>query len=380
MAKRDDFTSATRTALAKRAGYICSMCRGPTIGPSAEEDTKSADVGTAAHICAAAPGGKRYDPNMTSEERKHISNGIWLCNTHGKLIDSDEETYTVAELHKLKARHEAFCSDRLSGSPAGEQVSSSLIAFGPGIVADGRLTEVVGDRWGFELEHFVSGSFSDLVAMSGNLAAMQDYDRYIIVNELDEGRSIAGELSVRRENNRTCVSCRVSPAPSRKSAHLLGRDLALGPNHDLCIVNGDIATVSGLDALPQRISSNLSLRRGERPFNPAYGSRLAEYWELYLGSPWLGELLKMEVIRLASIPYRDAVLPQQSPETPLACVEKVHQVVVLGEIENNRLPVRLDLQVAGVGKWTRETAVYIACGDDRPVQPANWTAGQMLFD
>jgi hypothetical protein len=60
------------------------------------------NIGVAAHISAASPGGARYDETLTPETRSDISNGIWLCQTHAKLIDDDELTYTVAVLRDWK--------------------------------------------------------------------------------------------------------------------------------------------------------------------------------------------------------------------------------------------------------------------------------------
>lgn len=68
---RDDFTEATKRLLAERVGYRCSnpCCKRLTIGPQ-QEGKKSVNIGEAAHISAASPGGKRYDEKMTSDERK----------------------------------------------------------------------------------------------------------------------------------------------------------------------------------------------------------------------------------------------------------------------------------------------------------------------
>ena len=101
---RDNFTSDTIRRAASRVGYRCSFpdCPCATVGASMENEEKVSTTGVAAHICAAAPGGPRYDESMSSDERKSINNCIWLCQNHAKLIDTDEKTYTVEILKKWK--------------------------------------------------------------------------------------------------------------------------------------------------------------------------------------------------------------------------------------------------------------------------------------
>ncbi len=105
--KRDDFSAATRRKLAGRAGNVCSVltCRLPTQGAATGSDDV-VDVGIAAHITAAAPGGPRYDPTLTSQQRREAANGIWCCTIHGKVIDDDEEAYPVEKLRQWKAQAE----------------------------------------------------------------------------------------------------------------------------------------------------------------------------------------------------------------------------------------------------------------------------------
>lgn len=100
---RDNFSSKTIQLLGKRVNYICSNpnCRRGTIA-AATGNENYINTGVAAHICAAAPGGPRYDLKMTPEERKSIDNGIWLCQTCSKLIDSDEIKYSIQKLNEWK--------------------------------------------------------------------------------------------------------------------------------------------------------------------------------------------------------------------------------------------------------------------------------------
>ena len=108
---RDDFTEHIIKQIALRVNYRCSspVCQATTTGPQIST-TKSLNVGVAAHITAASPDGPRYNPELTSEQRKHADNGIWLCQTCGKLVDNDPAKFTEDLLKEWKqnAELEAF--------------------------------------------------------------------------------------------------------------------------------------------------------------------------------------------------------------------------------------------------------------------------------
>ena len=121
MSKRDEFSAKTKRTLAARAGHVCSFrdCPRHTSGPSAEANDASVNLGEACHIRAAAPGpgARRYDSSMTSAERRSIDNGIWMCRTHATLIDRDEATYTVEQLHQRKREAEARRNNACAADP-----------------------------------------------------------------------------------------------------------------------------------------------------------------------------------------------------------------------------------------------------------------------
>ena len=117
---RDDFTKQTISEIARGVGYRCSNpdCDRPTVGANAAQDG-TITIGVAAHICAASPGGPRYDPDQTPEARRHTRNGLWLCQSCGRLIDIDPEKFTIEVLAEWKrsAQNRAFRNLVASGTP-----------------------------------------------------------------------------------------------------------------------------------------------------------------------------------------------------------------------------------------------------------------------
>lgn len=111
---RDDFPDLIKRILAARAGNRCSNpdCHAPTSGPQLDP-TKTLNVGVAAHISAASPGGPRHNLLMSSEQRQHPSNGIWLCQSCAKLVDNDVLRYPEEELLRWKKKAEADASSRV---------------------------------------------------------------------------------------------------------------------------------------------------------------------------------------------------------------------------------------------------------------------------
>lgn len=113
--KRHDFLMGTVRLLRDSAGNVCSYpeCHRHTHGAKAS-GKGALTVGVACHIKAAAPGGPRFDAEQTREERRHFSNGIWMCQTHSKLIDADNSAYSVETLLEWKRNAEARSNSQLN--------------------------------------------------------------------------------------------------------------------------------------------------------------------------------------------------------------------------------------------------------------------------
>jgi hypothetical protein len=137
--QRDNFNAPTKRLLAQRVAYRCSnpQCSTLTIGPRSTGETVL--LGVASHICAASPGGARYDATMTPALRLHAANGIWMCQQCGKLIDSDPK-YTVEMLRSWRRTSEAATVRELQtgkiviaaeSAPMLEDMDGNVIALAP---------------------------------------------------------------------------------------------------------------------------------------------------------------------------------------------------------------------------------------------------------
>ena len=117
---RAEFSHQTRRVLAARAGHRCSApdCNQTTTGPGAGPYDVD-DIGTASHIFAATPGGPRGTGGLSEHQRRDIANGIWLCATHGRLVDgNDGGLYPAALLQGWRSLHEARTRLALKGARA----------------------------------------------------------------------------------------------------------------------------------------------------------------------------------------------------------------------------------------------------------------------
>lgn len=97
-----------------RVAGICSRpeCRQMTIVPDPDYPAGFAIRGRASHIAAASPNGPRYDNTMTTQERRAVDNGIWLCGDCADLVDKERgRGFSVELLKSWKARAEEEVSN-----------------------------------------------------------------------------------------------------------------------------------------------------------------------------------------------------------------------------------------------------------------------------
>ena len=266
-----------------------------------------------------------------------------------ELLPEGRET-EKAGLH-LAARPQASPNNK-----AATEAEDDLIALGPDVVVAGELVTIGAAEWVARIKKFIVGDVGTLVAFIDRFRALPPNDRYVLVNALGDGRSLADSPTLTTSGEAHSVHCPVAPGLPRKDVQHLNMMATSPETNDIFIEKGGIARVSGAAALPQSVRQCLSLHRGESPFYPDCGARLAEYFHRFRELPYLAAFFKLEVIRQAVIPYANAMTGRS--ETPLHSVERVLSVEPLSATaENGRLPVRLAFDVNGVGRWEQELSI-----------------------
>jgi hypothetical protein len=156
---RDEFPTKVKDILAKRVSFRCSNpgCRQITIGPQ-QDPAGTINIGVAAHITAAAPSGPRYNESLSADERGSEGNGIWLCQTCGKLVDSDDNSYSVDKLREWKHAAEAVAAlvleQRRNPATEPDAVFAEAQRLMPELLAEMR-EDVRGDATGLVMEFVV---------------------------------------------------------------------------------------------------------------------------------------------------------------------------------------------------------------------------------
>jgi hypothetical protein len=91
-------------------------------------------IGQLCHIEAAEPGGERFNPRMTNEQRRSGANLMLMCYPHHRQTN-DVAKYSVTDLKRMKAAHEHRFSrpDRVVRERAARLNQAALV--GAGIIA-----------------------------------------------------------------------------------------------------------------------------------------------------------------------------------------------------------------------------------------------------
>ena len=97
-----------------RSGNICAFpeCRKFLVVDKTATDDPSL-IGEEAHIVGKSKDGPRGKSDLGADQRDKYENLILLCAVHHKIVDDQENEYTVEKLHQFKNNHEHWVKESL---------------------------------------------------------------------------------------------------------------------------------------------------------------------------------------------------------------------------------------------------------------------------
>jgi hypothetical protein len=364
MSNRDNFTPMVKKTMAERVAWRCSFpdCGVITIGPKMGDDSKSMNLGEAAHIHAASPEGPRFEAGMSSEQRKAIQNGIWMCRSHATFIDADFTEFSAKTLRlwKAQAEEQAYNSLMYQERYTFED-NSTLISIGFGMIVNGHWKSASHNEWSFSLDSYLKGSKNDIEKYISSFDSLKPGEKFILVESQGDARKIknpmkllygqSGEVSMLVE-----IEEKYQPTDPNSS----GFDLAIGDDGDISFENGDLKTVSGVDAAIQHLTTAASTVYGEWFLDPTMGSFVSEYYRDYSDDLiTLSRLIKLEFIRLSLIPTSE-VISNPDSKPALGFVNRFEKVSIeSSNLVDHRLTVVVDLEWGNNEKWSGSVPLWI---------------------
>lgn len=356
---RDEFTEATKRTLAERVAWRCSFpgCGKNTVGPDSADPKKRINNGTAAHICAAASNGPRYDASMSTEDRRAITNGIWMCKDHGTLIDSDYTIYSSDTLRQWKQEAEYKAAETLR-DPSVDKVapSATFLQLGDSVIINVRWSTVDSNKWVFELVGMVIGEICHLEQYILGFSNLDEHEKFAVIESQGDARKL---LSISLKQDKvTFLDLSVADKLPVEDPNHIGYDFKLGPDGDLCFENG-ITRISGKEAAVQRLSTAMGLIKGEIEGSPWLGSKVSSYYNQYKSQfKLLPRLIKMEFIRLSLIPMKNHIISGEARSLPF--VKRFVQVSIPSmSLAHSRLSINVELEWGDGTEWEGSIPVFI---------------------
>lgn len=359
---RDDFTPNDKRIMAERVSWKCSFpgCSRNTVGPNSDDPTKKINNGIAAHIHAAASGGPRYNPQMTSDERRHISNGIWMCRDHGNLIDADYTEYSASTLRDWKEQAEKRAADSLK-LPTQEYSSkgATLIQLGNGIIYFVHWNAIHSQEWIFELISPLIGSTDSLNHYVLEFSSLPETETYVVIESQGDARKILDIKSEVSSEGKYLLFIDVDKKPVPTNPHDLGMSMGIDDTGDIFIQNGSLAMVKGIDNAKQIISICMSTIKGEINYAKEIGSLATLYYNEYKDDlEVFGRLILLELIRLSLIPMERRNGEGKVPS--LHFVKRFLNVQISStELAHSRFKAHIKLEWGNGELWDGEIPIFV---------------------
>lgn len=174
------------------SGNVCAFegCTQPLI------DSNGLYVGETCHIEAALPGGERFNPNMTNEQRRHRDNLILMCGRHHK-VTNDIVAWPVERLKALKKAHEDQFDEavRLITAAGFRDVTAGVDFALPKTLQ--RMNDV--GKWGVSVEQAQEESLPEVLALIEGMRRLAPATRELLLIVVERAESYRDDLGLRTD-------------------------------------------------------------------------------------------------------------------------------------------------------------------------------------
>jgi hypothetical protein len=168
---------------------------------STTEDDESV-VGEECHIVARESGGPRNDLNFPKEKLDQYDNLILLCRVHHKMVDDQEDTYSVERLRRIKKEHEQLVREALNSSceklkaDYKNQKDSSSSKYLSRLTTGKELLNILSNSDAYEFDHDELESEDEVDLVGGFLQSAQEWGE--IYSELESGGRVEASYDLQQ--------------------------------------------------------------------------------------------------------------------------------------------------------------------------------------
>jgi len=337
--KGNEFSNKVRLKLAQRVAYHCSFpkCNKLTVGPVISNNDDVNIVGRACHIEAASNGGPRFNPELTSEERRSIDNGIWCCNSHADIIDNDLNTFSVSTLREWKKIAKTNTYREIDTSFTRINNPTTLVQVSDNVIFEGVWynLNIENSYISFLIKNFTYGNLDELKKFISNYTNLRIAQKYVVIESSGYGRQLKNKPEIETFDEEIVISFTIIERTEYVNPeHIMDAHLVFTDEGTDIDTNTDDGWIKGKDATIQTIQLLLGSNRGQWALDESFGSYLYKYYkDHHKNHELLGRLIKLEISRMSSIP-EDADFEKSKMSIPIPTINWVENVIIIGHSRN----------------------------------------------
>jgi hypothetical protein len=189
----------SRKVLWGRSGNRCAICKRALVVEATKFDDESV-VGDECHTISSSDKGPRHDPAYPQEKQDAYENLLLLCRVHHKMVDDQEQTYTIDILRQMKTNHEIWVREKLTDSSSRPKpikfirVKENVPAFLSRLTSGKQILDLVAGTYAYSMNHDDLQTQEEVDLVGGFLQTVQDWGD--LSSDLEVGARVEAAFSL----------------------------------------------------------------------------------------------------------------------------------------------------------------------------------------